>query len=61
MYLVKFSNPALPGKGFIEGYKRAAAAQIVVAKINKQYERDGGGIKAEYLGASQARRVPHAD
>ncbi len=50
MYKVKFSNPELPGKGFIQGFKRAANAKIVAAKYNERYERDGGGIKAEYLG-----------
>jgi hypothetical protein len=53
MYKVKFYNPELPGKGFIDGYKLARNAKRAVEAYNAQYDKDGKGIKAEYLGKSK--------
>jgi hypothetical protein len=49
MYRVKFWNPET-GKGFIEGYRLARNAKDAVKAYNNLYDRDGYGIRAEYLG-----------
>ncbi len=52
MYKVKFYNPAT-SKGFIDGYRTAQRAKEVVAAYQAQYEKDGDGLTAEYLGKDQ--------
>jgi hypothetical protein len=49
-YKVQLSNTEMPGKGFIEGYRTAKRAKQVVAMWNAQFEKDGKGVQAKYLG-----------
>jgi hypothetical protein len=53
-YLVKFYNPEKPGSGFIDAYRLARNAKLAVEKFNALYDKEGRGIRAEYLG----RRKP---
>lgn len=48
-YKVRFWNPET-GKGLIESYSRAAHAKTAAEKCNALYEKEGNGIRAEYLG-----------
>ena len=50
-YRVRFWNPdQKPGNGYIDGYHRARDAKMCVEKVNAQFDKDGHGIRAEYLG-----------
>jgi len=55
-YRVRYFNPATKS-GFIEGYRLARVAKGYVEKFNALYDRDGCGIRAEYLGNSD-KEVP---
>jgi len=55
-YRVRYWNPEMPpGNGFIDGFRLARDAKMSVEKFNALYDRDGRGIRAEYLG----KKSPH--